>query len=163
MNFLYRQQKEFTLSEAWQTWFIGGNGTGKTLTVYLNAVLQLIGTHPKQLGPPPIKIRALVPSFDNVEDVALEKLLEPQRILFPEDGLKPKHEKLIAFLEKNKALRDRGDNFIEVGPMLPRSMMVKKRSYSKDHRGIELDNGSGITNYFVRMVSTNQKYHNNMR
>ena len=79
-KFFYRQQKEFVNSKAWQTWFIGGNGTGKTLIVYWSDVAHLLGLHPDRLGMPPIKIKCLVPSFDNVEDVALEKLLEPRQI-----------------------------------------------------------------------------------
>ncbi len=33
-KFFYCQQKEFVNSSAWQTWYIAGNGTGKTVTVY---------------------------------------------------------------------------------------------------------------------------------
>ena len=104
-KFLYRQQREFLKSNAWQTWFIGGNGTGKTLIVYLADCLYLLGMHPYQsrIGTAPIKIKCLVPSFDNVEDVALEKLLEPQRILYPLPA-EPHQEKWIKFLKKTVIL-----------------------------------------------------------
>lgn len=112
----YRQQKEFTYSEAWQRWFIGGNGTGKTHIFYWNVIAYLLGVHPKQFAPPPLRTRIIVPSFDNVVDVALEKLFEAQRIM-PGD--------------------------IEVGPMMPKSMILK--DYSKDHKGLKFKNGSSIT------------------
>ena len=84
--------------------------------------------HPYQnrIGTAPIKIKCLVPSFDNVEDVALEKLLEPQRILFPLP-MEPHQEKWVKFMKKSRALRDHDldAGWIEVGPLLPKSMMVK--------------------------------------
>ncbi|WP_289460219.1 hypothetical protein, partial [Klebsiella pneumoniae] len=83
-----------------------GNGPGKTLVKYLSDVLHMLGIHPKPLAKPPIKVKALVPSFDNVEDVALEKLLEPQRVLFPTPPT-PKQEAWIKFLDENKAIFDR--------------------------------------------------------
>lgn len=112
----YKQQKEFTESDAWQRWFIGGNGTGKTLIFYWNIVAYMLGVHPKQFAPPPLRARIIVPSFDNVQDVALEKLLVSQ-IIQPGD--------------------------IEVGPMLPNSMMLK--GFTKEHRMIDFTNGSNIT------------------
>jgi hypothetical protein len=150
-NFFYKQQVEFTNSKAWQVWFIAGNGTGKTLCVYLNAVAHLLGVHHNALGKPPIKIKCLVPSFDSVEDVALEKLLENQRIVLAKDDkgitkLSPKHEKWIEFLKEHNALIDSNipGGWIEIGPILPHSMIVPKKSYTKEHRGIELKNGSSI-------------------
>jgi len=146
-HFLYKQQKEFLASDTWQTWFIGGNGTGKTLVKYLSDTLHMLGMHPRPVGKPPIKIKALVPSFDNVEDVALEKLLEPQRVLFPVP-VAPKQLAWINFLEESKALLDGDINkgWILIGPLLPKSMMVrgKRGEYTKEHRGIELKNGSSI-------------------
>ena len=81
-RFFYSQQDDYTRSKAWQTWFIGGNGTGKTLLVYSNDTLQMLGIHHAQVGPPPVKVRVLVPSFDYVRDVALEKLQMPQLLKF---------------------------------------------------------------------------------
>jgi hypothetical protein len=150
-NFFYKQQVEFTNSKAWQVWYIAGNGTGKTLCVYLNGVAHLLGIHHNALGKPPIKIKCLVPSFDSVEDVALEKLLENQRIVLAKDEkgitkLSPKHEKWIEFLKEHNALVDSNipGGWIEIGPILPHSMIVPKKSYTKEHRGIELKNGSSI-------------------
>ena len=111
----------------------------------------MTGLHPNSLGKPPIKIKALVPSFDSVEDVALEKLLENQRILFHKDKdgrtfLTEKQKKWIEFLEQNNALIDSNlvGGWIEVGPLLPKSYILPKKSYTKEHRGIELKGGSSI-------------------
>jgi hypothetical protein len=144
-KFFYRQQKEFVASNAWQTWFIGGNGTGKTLIVYWSDSTHLVGMHPNRLGSPPVKIKCLVPSFDNVEDVALEKLLDSQRIIYPLPATQ-KQEMWIKFLITQKALKDYDldTGWIEVGPLLPHSMIIPKKGFSKDHKGIELKNGSSI-------------------
>ena len=82
--FYYRQQLEYYLSESWQTWLIGGNGTGKSLLVYNTLALQMYGLHKYQIGEPPVNIKVLVPSFDYVKDVALEKLTSNQRVIFTE-------------------------------------------------------------------------------
>ena len=144
--FLYDQQKKFTLSTAWQRWFIGGNGTGKTLVVYFNVVMSLTGAHPyrSKLAPVPVKVKCLVPSFDNVEDVALDKLLNNQRILFPESGLTDLQKSVVELLIKEKAVKDYADDWVEVGPLLPTSLVDPKRSYTKEHKGIELKNGSSL-------------------
>lgn len=84
--------------------------------IYWSTVAYALGIHPTQFAPPPIRIKVLVPSFDNVEEVALVKLLEPQSI------------------------QPRG---IEVGPLLPKSVI--RKGYSKDHKNIELRNGSVIS------------------
>ena len=63
-HFYYPQQVDYITSDAWQTWLIGGNGTGKSLLVYNSLALQLHGLHPKQVGIVPIKVKVLVPSFD---------------------------------------------------------------------------------------------------
>ena len=141
------QQANFLLSESWQTWFVAGNGTGKTLSVYWNALAYMLGMHPNQnkLGKAPIKIKCLVPSFDNVEDVALEKLNENQKVILPQPLLK--HQKVwVDYLISEKALIDYDlkKNWIEIGPMLPKSEIVAKKHYSKEHRGIEIKNGSSI-------------------
>jgi hypothetical protein len=150
-KFFYKQQKQFVNSTAWQTWFIAGNGTGKTVTVYWSCTAFLLGLHARQIARPPIKIKSLVPSFDNVEDVALEKLLENQRILFRKDAegkpfLNENQKKWVEFLEQNGALKDRSDSqgYIEIGPMFPHSMITPKKHFTKEHRGIELKNGSSI-------------------
>jgi hypothetical protein len=97
------------------------------------------------LGEPPIKIKCLVPSFDNVVDVALEKLLEPQRILFPQPASDIQLN-WIGFLEKQKALIEcqLDEGWVEVGPLLPKSMTAPRKGFTKDHKGIELKNGSSI-------------------
>ncbi len=114
-KYFYRQQKEFISSDAWQTWFVGGNGTGKTHLVYWSVAAYALGIHPKQIAPPPLRICCLVPDFDKVTDVALEKLLSSQ-IIMPHG--------------------------IELGPLLPGSMV--KKGFNKDHRAIDLKNGSSI-------------------
>lgn len=145
-KFFYRQQREFVSSSAWQTWIIAGNGTGKTLTIYWSDVALLLGVHPWMMNngiKPPIKIKCLVPSFDNVEDVALEKLQVNQRVLFP--SVMSKAQKLwVEFLDSQKALVDRDKTWIEIGPLLPSSMVSGKKGFTKDHKGIELKNGSSI-------------------
>lgn len=115
VNFFYKQQLEFIHSDKWQTWFIGGNGTGKTHIVYWSVAAYALGVHPCQPAPPPIRVLCVEPDYDKVYDVALEKLLSNQ-IIMP-DG-------------------------IEVGPILPPSMI--KNRYSKDHRSIDLNNNSQI-------------------
>ena len=76
----YGQQKEFINSESWQTWFIAGNGTGKSLLIYWSLMCYLIGIHPKQFAKPPISAAILVPSFEYVLDTSFKKLFEPSRI-----------------------------------------------------------------------------------
>ena len=147
-KFFYSKQAQFVNSESWATWFVAGNGTGKTLTVYWSDVALMLGVHPwnhRNNIQPPIKIKCLVPSFDNVEDVALEKLLENQRILFP-NGLDEQQRVWVKFLRENNALVGSHirEGWIEIGPILPKSMMVPKKGFSKEHRGIELKNGSSI-------------------
>lgn len=124
-NYFYKQQKDFVYSRAWQAWFIGGNGTGKTHILYWSLASLLLGVHPLQLAPPPIKIRVLVPSFDSVEDVALDKLQENQRVVVPIGN-------------------DKTETF-ELGPMLPHSMIAQGGHYNKDNRRLLLKNGSTIT------------------
>jgi len=116
MQHFYKQQRDFVLSHAWQRWFISANGTGKSLLFYWQIVMYSLGIHKNQFAKTPLKTRIIVPSFDNVLDVALVKLLDPQ-IIMPQG--------------------------IEVGPMLPKSMI--KKGYSKDHKGIDLKNGSSIS------------------
>ncbi|MCK5604830.1 hypothetical protein KAR91_23270 [Candidatus Pacearchaeota archaeon] len=111
----YKQQNEFLASTAWQSWFVAGNGTGKTHIIFWSIAAYALGIHPKQIAKPPLRICCLVPDFDKVMDVALEKLLSPQR------------------------LEPQG---IDLGPMLPDSMI--KKGFSKDHRSIDLKNGSTI-------------------
>lgn len=124
-KYFYKQQRDFTNSDAWQRWFIGGNGTGKTLIAYWNVVAYALGIHPRQFAPPPLRVQIIVPDFDKVTDTALEKLQLPQVIIS-----KDKHGKRQS---------------MEVGPLLPPSMCVPKRGFTKDHRGIDLKNGSSIS------------------
>jgi len=114
-QFFYAQQKEYINSEKWQTWFIGGNGTGKTHMVFWSVAALVLGIHPKQIAPPPLRVCVIEPDYDKVLDVALEKLQSPQ-VVMPHN--------------------------IELGAMLPPSMVTK--GYNKDHRSIDLRNGSQI-------------------
>lgn len=138
--FFYKQQNQYFLSDAWQTWYIAGNGTGKSLTLYVNIVLQMAGLHPRQLGPPPIKVKVLVPSFDYVEDVALEKLQAPQRIVFSE--LEDVQKAWIDVLNDNnlvKNFREPSNGTVgsfEIPPMIPKHVITK--GYSREHKGLEL-------------------------
>ena len=116
LHYFYKQQLDFIGSEAWQRWFVGANATGKTLIIYWNIVAYMLGVHPKQFAEPPLTIRILVPSFDNVKEVAIPKLLEPSQIM--------QHGKVID----------------ELGPLLPKSAI--KIGFSKDHPGIALKNNS---------------------
>ena len=144
--FYYRQQQEYIMSEAWQTWQIAANGTGKSLLVYNNLALQMLGLHPLQLAPPPIKVKVLVPSFDYVEDVALEKLQGIQTVIFP--YLDDVQKVWVELLEKSGIIRnfkESGEDTagsIELPPMLPEDMI--KKEYSREHKGVELKNGSAI-------------------
>lgn len=101
------------MSDEMQVWFIAGNGTGKTRVLYWNLIEQMLGIHPKQLGPPPIKVKVLVPSFEYVVEQALPTMQDVSGI------------------------SQRG---IELGALMPASMV--KKGYSKDHRAIVLKNGS---------------------
>ena len=114
-QYFYSQQKDFVYSDAWQVWFVAGNGCGKTHAVYWSVAAYVLGVHPKQLANPPLRICCIEPDYDKVLDVALEKLMSPQ-IVMPTG--------------------------IELGPMLPPSMVEK--GYSKDHRSIDLKNGSQV-------------------
>lgn len=115
-KYFYRQQMDFINSPAWQRWFISANGCGKSLLFYWNMVTYGLGVHPLQFAKAPLRIRIIVPSFDNVQDVALVKLLEGQTI--QPDG-------------------------INAGPLLPHSMI--KKGFSKDHKAIDLKNGTNVT------------------
>lgn len=120
-TYFYKQQRDFTLSDKWQRWFIGGNGTGKTHVLYWNVNAYMLGIHPKQFAPPPLRVRVIVPSFDSVEDVALEKLLSEQVLIYYKGKRRFK---------------------AELDPMLPASMITK--GFTRYHRTIELMNGSSI-------------------
>lgn len=122
-EFFYSKQREFVKSPAWQTFFVAANGTGKTLIFYWNVVAHLMGLHPYPFAKPPLTARIIVPSFDNVEDTALVKLLDPQDIV--------QHGKVVVPRE-------------DIGSLLPKSFIKKKGSYNKEHRGIDLINGSKI-------------------
>lgn len=117
-QYFYKQQLQYILSEAFQRWFISANGTGKSILFYWNIINYLLGTHPIQFATPPLTARILVPSFDNVKEVALIKLLEPQKVVH------------------------HGETIEELGPLLPKSQI--KAGFSKDHPGIDLKNGSKI-------------------
>jgi hypothetical protein len=144
--FYYRQQQEYMMGDSWQVWIIAGNGTGKSLLVYNTLALQMLGMHPKQVGRPPIKIKVLVPSFDYVEDVALEKLLSVQTVIFTE--LDDTQRAWVELLDKN-GLIDRfvepsngNIGSIEIPPMIPPDEI--KKGYSREHKAVALKNKSAI-------------------
>ncbi len=145
-EFYYRQQLEYYISKSWQTWMISANGTGKTLLIYNNIFLQMIGMHGKQLAPPPIKVRVLVPSFDYVKDVALEKLQTPQTMKF--QNMTDDQDAWTQMLfDKGVASNfngNREEGFFELAPMLPVSWVKPKGEYSREHKGIEIINGSSV-------------------
>ena len=118
LDFLYPQQYLFLHSKAFKRFFISGNGSGKSILLALDTALTLLGIHPNQVAPPPIRVQVLVPSYDHAEKVFLEKLSRPQTV------------------EQN------GKVLAELGPMLPNSMIAK--GYTKDHRTLDLKNGSNI-------------------
>jgi len=144
--FFYKQQLEYYFSDTWQTWLIGGNGTGKSLLVYTTLALHMYGIHPKSLGEPPIKIKVLVPSFDYVKDVALEKLTENQRIIFT--NLNPQQAQWVEMLKKTGIIinyrEPDGDveGALELPPLIPGDDIAV--DYSREHKGLELKNGSSI-------------------
>lgn len=117
-TYFYQRQREFTRADAWERWFIAANGTGKSLMLYYNVAAYAIGLHPCQFAKPPLRIRIVVPSFDSVEDIALEKLLDEQDIVV------------------------RGEVVERLKPLIPHRMI--KKGFSKDHRSLDLDNGSYI-------------------
>lgn len=98
-----------------------GNGTGKTLIVHKALADYAYGIHvnqPKDENGKPIiglRICVLVPDFDKVVDVCLEKLHQPQ------------------------VIQPHG---VEVGPLIPASQVV--RPFSKDHPSEDLKNGTKI-------------------
>jgi hypothetical protein len=146
-HFFYKQQIEFSQSDKKEVWFIGGNGTGKTLIFYWNLLAHMLGFHPKQLDSTPIKVRVLVPSFDNVEKVALDKIMQSQRIVF-KPPLLDMHKEWLKVLEEHNALlgfhEDKSEGYFEIGPMLPKSQILPGKDFKKEHRGLELINGSSI-------------------
>lgn len=111
----YKQQLEFVNSTAWQTWFIAGNGTGKSLLIYWSVMCYLIGIHPKQFAPPPLTANVLVPSFEYVLDTSFKKLFDSARI-------EPSN--------------------LEVPGLCPQRLIAEP--YSRDHKGIKLTNKSEI-------------------
>ena len=143
-QFFYKQQIEFLLSKKREVWFVAGNGCGKTLILYANLCMQMLGIHPEQLGPPPIIVRVLVPSFDSVEKTALEKLLSVQRIGYKK--LTPEQEEWVKYGEAAGAIKshNHSQKHFDLGPMLPQKMLLSERGFKKEHRGIELSNGSKI-------------------
>jgi hypothetical protein len=177
-KFFYRQQRGFLGSESWQTWIISGNGCGKSLLIYEVIALHVVGAHPRPVGNPPVKVKVLVPSFDYVADVALEKLLERQTVVYRDDPLMielldsvgwdhgraadtklfdseelrhtVKRRKWMHFMIEKGAVSHfepsaNGEpGRFEMGPILPKSLMTKNKGFTKDHKGIELKNGSSI-------------------
>ena len=122
----YKQQVEYCLNPSFQRWFIGGNGTGKTLVDHWNPLAYGLGLHPHQdpnrydkpFPGPPLKIRILVPDFEKVEEVSLDKLFNPQVIIWP-NGKRT-----------------------EVGPLMPESAIKPKSKFTKDSKRIKLKNGT---------------------
>jgi len=118
-KYFHDQQKQVANSKTWQTWYIGGNGSGKSILLYWSIVAYSLGIHPHQFAKPPIKTTIIVPSFDNVEEVAMDKLFGKQKVY-----------------HGNRCLAN-------LGALLPQSMI--KTPFSKEHRSIVLKNGSIIS------------------
>lgn len=89
-----------------------GKRYGQVAFVYNSLALQMLGVHPRQIGPVPIKIKVLVPSFDYVEDVALEKLQGVQRIKF--EKLDEAQQAWVDLLSESGVTKDIASDFIEL-------------------------------------------------
>ena len=121
-KYFYDKQKQFITSKTWQTWFVGGNGSGKSLILYWTLVAYMMGVHPSQnlnlekpFPGPPLKIKVLVPSFEYVEEQVLETLFDVRRV-------------------------SQAD--LELSALLPKGLI--KKGYTKDHRAIDIKNGSSL-------------------
>jgi len=122
-DLFYKAQRGFSYDPQFISFFLGGNGTGKTRLGSWNVVAQACGVHPRQLGEPPLRLRAIAPTFeDGVKKIMLPKLYEDQ-------GLAPN----VCEAQGLKA----GSAF---GPMLPRSMVEK--NFDDKNRVIKFKNGS---------------------
>jgi len=127
----YPQQRDLidAISKYWEIVFIGGNGSGKTIILYWNIVGLALGLHPAQrvIGPPPLKIKVLVNSFEQgMYKVAKENLFDST---FIKKGTRKADGTI---LKEN----------IEIGPLMPNSMV--ESMWSKEDRTLYLRNGSAI-------------------
>jgi hypothetical protein len=124
-QYLYPQQEELYFADEFTCVFVGGNGTGKTFLTHKIIADYLYGIHPNQpvykRGPKSgepitnLRIMLLVPDFDKINEVSLEKLLQPQ-VIEPHG--------------------------IEIGPLIPQDMIAKP--YSKDYPAMDLKVGSRL-------------------
>ena len=113
----YQKQIDYleAIKDHWQVMFLGGNGSGKSLTLWWSAVALALGVHPYQFAEPPLKIKALITDFEHGYGK-----------IFTETALRT------LYLPDNT----------EVGPFLPHSMI--DRFPSRDDRTLMLKNGSFI-------------------
>jgi phage terminase large subunit-like protein len=115
LDYFYASQRGFCVDPNFITFFLGGNGTGKTRIGAFNVIAHAAGVHPKRLGLPPMSIRCVAPSFeDGVKKIMLPKFYDSQ--LMP-DG-------------------------VIMGPMLPQSIV--RKNFDDRGRKIVLKNDSII-------------------
>lgn len=113
IDYFYDAQRGFTFDDHFISFFLGGNGTGKTRVGSYNVLAQMMGVHPRQIAQPPLRCRVVVPSFeDGVKKIFLPKLYEPQVMA---DGS-------------------------VMAPMMPKSFVTK--NFDDKNRRIALANGS---------------------
>lgn len=115
----YAQQMYFidAIADYFEIVFLGGNGSGKTQVLYWNLIGLALGAHPFQdsIGPPPLKIKVLVNSFEQgLEQIAADKLFRGTDM--PDGSY--------------------------IGPMMPKSAV--KDMWNKENRTLVLKNNSFI-------------------
>jgi hypothetical protein len=113
LDYFYSAQRGFTADQHFITFFLAGNGTGKTRLLVYNLLAHAMGVHPHPLGRPPFKIRIVTPAYEEgVKKIVLPKFTETQTM---PDGR-------------------------EMGSMLPQSFV--RKNFDDKNRRIELGNGS---------------------
>ena len=103
------------VKDYWEVLFLGGNGSGKSLTLWWSAVALAIGIHPFQFADPPLKIKALITDFEHGYGK-----------IFTETVLRD------LYLPNGEVVK----------PILPKSLI--EREPSRDDRTLMLTNGSFI-------------------
>lgn len=79
LDYFYKAQRGFCVDPKFISFFLGGNGTGKTRIGAFNVIAQAVGVHPRRLGTPPLFFRCVAPSFeDGVKKIMLPKFYDEQ-------------------------------------------------------------------------------------